>query len=1157
MKHKELIIGFAILFFFVVAAFSGDAAPLALVPLPQRVQRTDGVFILTPHTRIYADWSSRKTANFLAERLRKSSGYRLKVRLFRGATPPDGILFTTKNADPTLGPEGYELTVASNSVVICAPAQAGAFYGGETFLQLLPTEIFSTNRVDDIVWTAPCVQIADWPRFKWRGLMLDCSRHFFNKSEVETILDEMALYKLNRFHWHLVDDDGWRLQVKKYPKLTEIGAWRHSVVLQRTHRTDHVATAHPVWMKATPDKFNADGEYGGYYTPKDIREVVAYAAARHIMVVPEIEMPGHSGEVLAAYPQLGCSGRPYEVERPGPFHVGVLDPANPETFKFLDNVLEEVFKLFPGPYVHIGGDEVPKGAWNKYADCQALMKREGLANEADLQSWFTRQMVSFISAHGKIPIGWSEVMRGGLATNVVVMDWIGGGKKAAEEGHDAVMTPADPVDYAYFDHYQSTNHLTEPRAIGGYLPLTRVYSFEPIPAGLPPDLQHHILGPQGNLWTEYVASLAHAQYMIFPRACAMAEVGWSAKDARDWDSFAQRLAVDERRLDELDVNYRRGIPAPSPRTARMTSNFIDAEVSLEYPGFAGLSVDSLGKEHFPLVKIEPPADAGAPMDVEQQGMRVEYRLAGSPGSEPACWSIQVQKNRIELQSQWSPNDSPKPLVLDFDNSVCHVTLLGLMETNGAIQLPAIMHFPGLGSFRISADAQEGEELGYSAPKRSGPIQIVFPAATPGNRTITYDWDVVCIHPNVPGIDADTRFDSFRRDWLNIFQLSPHWKCLANHAASDTCAFCYYEYGDIAKETPPLAPGLTALDMVRQTLDRILSGGFAYGMPGYDPQHPEYAADTLPSLLIAAEDYVEGSWDQRWLDANYNSIKDWADKMLSTDHSGDGLIEYGLSGNSGSWPVRIKYRPANWWDTIGFGHEDAYANALAYRGLRGMEQLARQSGHPDDEIRYRAAADKLKSAYFKTFYDPATGVLAGWRSADGQLHDYYFPWVSGIAIHYGLVPADKANGIMDRLLAKMQEVGYTNFELGLPGNLIPVARKDYVDLRHRFGGPALADGSDGFQIYENGGATACFAYFTLAALYDLGRIDDGDRILFPLLHAFAEGGFQGRGSNGMSRDWKMWDGTCEGYEGLLTDNYYAMLAVLDRQAALQKEAAVSK
>jgi hypothetical protein len=333
---------------------------------------------------------------------------------------------------------------------------------------------------------------------------------------------------------------------------------------------------------------------------------------------------------------------------------------------------------------------------------------------------------------------------------------------------------------------------------------------------------------------------------------------------------------------------------------------------------------------------------------------------------------------------------------------------------------------------------------------------------------------------------------------------------------------------------------------------IIGGANAYGMPGHG-SFPEFATDTLPSLLIAAEDYIQGRADEDWLTRNYDQLKAWTDTMLATDKNGDGLIKYTLSGNSGSWPARIQFRPANWWDTIGFGHEDAYANALAYRALRGMEPLAQRAQHPEDQRRYQAAADKLKATYFKTFFNPATGVLAGWRSADGQLHDYYFLWVNGIAIHYGLVPKKQANDIMDRLLAKLKAVGYTRFDLGLPGNLIPVAKKDYVDHNVRYGGGTNEDNSDGFQIYENGGATACFAYFTLAALYDLGRVQDGDNILMPMLDSFAKGDFQGRGSNGMSKDWRSWNGTCSGYEGMLTDNYYALLAVMDRAAALRSRA----
>ena len=589
---------------------------------------------------------------------------------------------------------------------------------------------------------------------------------------------------------------------------------------------------------------------------------------------------------------------------------------------------------------------------------------------------------------------------------------------------------------------------------------------------------------------------------------------------------------------------------------RVTTDYIDANISLDYPGFTGLSLDSLGKEHFPLVAMIPPLKPWAPISAEVHGSRVEYRRTGANQSTPPCWTIEIGKDEIRLESRWSAEDPPEPFVLNTDTKTSHVTLLGLVETNGSIPLPAIMHFPDQGSFQITARPNNAGPLGYSSTRRYA--KITFPAATQDHPKVIYRLKVTAIYPKIPGIARDARFDGFRRDWLNILQINPQRKVLSNNAGSDTCAFCYYEYSDIAEQTPPLAKGVTALDMVRQTLDHIIHGTLAYGMPGYTPHHDDHpggAADTWPSLLIAAEDYIQGSHGNAWLEANYDHLKFWADYMLSTDHSGDGLTEYSISGNSGIWPDGFpKHRPANWWDTIGFGYEDAYANALAYRALLGMAQLAQQSGHAGDQARYQAAADKLKAAYFKTFYNPATGVLAGWRSADGQLHDYYFPFVNGIAIDYGLVPKDKANDIMDHLLAKMNEVGYTNFALGLPGNLVSVARKDYVHHEVRFGGGKKADGSDGFQIYENGGATACFAYFTLAALYDLGRVQDGDRMLFPMLDAFAKGDFQGFGANGMSKDWKTWDGEPHGYEGLLTDNYYALLAVLDREKALKKKGA---
>jgi hypothetical protein len=342
------------------------------------------------------------------------------------------------------------------------------------------------------------------------------------------------------------------------------------------------------------------------------------------------------------------------------------------------------------------------------------------------------------------------------------------------------------------------------------------------------------------------------------------------------------------------------------------------------------------------------------------------------------------------------------------------------------------------------------------------------------------------------------------------------------------------------------------------LDWCVAGKTGYGQPGYpgfdpegEPSRNPVFLDVYPSLLITAADYVSGSDNQVWLKDNYATLRKWTDLLLSMDRDNDGLFDYELSGNSGSWPEVLNLRPSNWWDTIGFGHEDAYANALAYRALRCMEKLAGDLGKTEDAARFRAAADRLHKVYFKTFYNPATGVLAGWKSADGQLHDYYFLFVNGIAIHYGLVPRKDANAIMDKLLAKMKEVGYTRFDLGLPGNLIPVLRKDYVDKNPRFGGGKREDNTDGFQIYENGGATACYAFYTLAALYDLDRREEADRILFPMLDAFDKGGFSGRGASGGTNDWRAWDGTPWGYEGFLVDNYYALLAVLVREGRLQK------
>jgi hexosaminidase len=538
--------------FLAAAVFASNADDPAVIPLPQKMARHAGAFKLTADTRIYVDSASRATGKFLTERLRPATGYPLKTgtKFFGGAAIPGGILLTAKNADTKLGHEGYELTIAPDSIVIRAPTQAGLFYGVQTLFQLLPPEIFSTNPVSNVAWQIPCVQIEDWPRFKWRGFMLDVSRHFFTKAEVETFLDAMAMHKMNVFHWHLTDDHGWRIEIKKYPRLTQVGAWR--------------ASGGFGFDPKSTTAYGPDGRYGGFYTQDDIRDVVKYAAARHITIVPEIEMPGHATAALSAYPELGCTNGPFEPSMTAGIFYGIYDPAKEQTFVFLADVLTEVAQLFPGPYIHIGGDEVPKETWKNSADCQALMKREGLKNEEELQSWFTRRIEKIVSAHGHSMIGWSEILQGGLAKNAAVMDWIGGAKEAAEAGHDVVMTP---TAYCYFDFYQSTNQTAEPKAAawGGPLTLNRMYAFEPMPTNVPPQLQSHILGAQGNLWTEQIPNLKHAEYMTFPRACALAEVTWSAKDSRDWDDFMRRLQIHVRRLDELNINYRHAaVETPEP-----------------------------------------------------------------------------------------------------------------------------------------------------------------------------------------------------------------------------------------------------------------------------------------------------------------------------------------------------------------------------------------------------------------------------------------------------------------------------------------------------------------------------------------------------------------------------------------------------------------
>jgi hypothetical protein len=580
---------------------------------------------------------------------------------------------------------------------------------------------------------------------------------------------------------------------------------------------------------------------------------------------------------------------------------------------------------------------------------------------------------------------------------------------------------------------------------------------------------------------------------------------------------------------------------------RLSSGYLGVKFSSEHPALLFLAVDSLGKGKVQQDVLSADTPSGAAYSVAHGetpgGVSVRYsREAAASGSDPE-WAFEAGDHAIHMTSRWSKEGRQEPLTISFNTHSCYATLLGLFNDKGDIALPAVLHLPGFGSLRLTSGGRRDPTLGYS----SGPgwVRITFPAADEANPRVEYSWEVASISPDVPATANDPAYDGFRRNWLNIFQLNPNRRVLSNNTSSDTCGFCYYEYADIARQTPALVGDLWALDMVRQSLERVLAGTLTYGMPGYG-DFPEETSDTFPSLLIAASDYVEGRHDGAWLRAHYPALRAMTDRMLSRDHDGNGLVEYVATGNSGSWNEgQPKVRPSNWWDTIGFGHEDAYANALSYRALQDMGRMADACGNPEDARRFLGAAAKLHGAYFPAFYDPDTGVLAGWRSADGARHDYYFLFVNSIAVLYGLVPEDKAAGIMDRLWAKMAEVGFTNFRMGLPGNLVSVARRDYAHKNPRYGGGIREDNADGFQIYCNGGATACFAYFTIAAFDRVGQHARASQILLPMLAAFENREFEGTGSNHLTNDWRKWDGTAEGYEGFLTDNYYALLAVPGR------------
>ncbi|MET3876572.1 family 20 glycosylhydrolase [Chitinophaga sp. OAE865] len=498
---------------------------VSIIPMPASISETADSFLLDKQTVIVAgNESDKKTAALFNAWLKELTGYELEVK---AQGDKNAILLQTGN-DST-NAEGYTLTASHNNIIIKGNSGAGTFYGVQTLIQLLPVEKAHAMFV-------PGVSITDAPRFAYRGLHLDVGRHFFSVDFIKKYIDLMAMHKLNTFHWHLTEDQGWRIEIKKYPRLQEVASKRKETMAGRY----------------ADNKY--DGKpYGGFYTQEQVKEVVQYAADHFITVIPEIEMPGHSLAALAAYPNLGCTGGPYEVGTRWGVYDDVYCAGNDSVYLFLQDVLDEVMALFPGRYIHIGGDESPKVRWEKCPKCQARMKQEGLKDEHALQSYFIQRMEKYLNSKGRQIIGWDEILEGGLAPNATVMSWRGieGGIAAARQKHDVIMTPGE---FCYFDHYQSRGP-NEPLAIGGFLPVSKVYSYEPVPSELNSDEAKYIKGAQANVWTEYINNTNYLEYMVYPRAAALSEVLWSPKDKRNYDNFTERLKVHLKRLDLKKVNY--------------------------------------------------------------------------------------------------------------------------------------------------------------------------------------------------------------------------------------------------------------------------------------------------------------------------------------------------------------------------------------------------------------------------------------------------------------------------------------------------------------------------------------------------------------------------------------------------------------------------
>jgi hexosaminidase len=519
-----------------------------IIPIPFSSQFTGGYFKINGKTDIVlnsADGKVQIVADGLKERLSKATGNIISTAQITGNQPRNSIfLKIDRSLAEKTGKEGYNLSVKKSQIVISAAEAAGLFYGVQTLYQLLPPGIFGSpdSLADaDLDLKIPCIEVTDMPAFSWRGMHLDVSRHFFPKEFIKKYIDLIALHKMNVFHWHLTDDNGWRIEIDRYPLLTKVAAWR----------ADREGIP---WTECQPQRPGEPATYGGFYTKDDIREIVEYARQRFVTIIPEIEMPGHTAEVFAAYPEFSCTGKRLTVQTGSYWpNSDIFCAGKDETFTFLENVLDEVIELFPSEYIHIGGDEADKTAWKACPQCQARIRKEGLSGVDELQSYFAKRIEKYLNAKGRKMIGWDEILEGGVAPGAAIMSWRGveGGIDAARQGHLAVMCP---VSHCYFDYYQADPEF-QAKASGGLTTVKKVYSYSPVPSELSIEERKLILGGQGNLWTEYISTGSHAEYMVLPRMTALAEVLWSQAGRREWDDFRSRLQTQFSRFDRMNVNY--------------------------------------------------------------------------------------------------------------------------------------------------------------------------------------------------------------------------------------------------------------------------------------------------------------------------------------------------------------------------------------------------------------------------------------------------------------------------------------------------------------------------------------------------------------------------------------------------------------------------